>query len=63
MFLASLWLEIDIDFQISHFANFEQFKVDIYFANIGKSKLILFGHFYYFGQVAVILLSLGKTCL
>ena len=29
---------------------------------LGKSKLILFGSFYKFGQVTVILLSLGKTC-
>ena len=37
-----------IDFQTSHFADYEQFKVDIYFAD--------------FGEVAIIL-HLGKTCL
>ena len=39
MFLASLWLEIYIDFQTSHFADFEQFKVDIYLANFGPVKI------------------------
>ena len=39
MFLASPWLEIYIDFQTSHFADFEQFKVDIYFANFGQVKI------------------------
>ena len=42
MFLASPRLEIHIDFQTSDFADFEQFKVDSYFANLDKSKLILF---------------------
>ena len=36
MFFASLWLEIYIDFQTSHFADFTQFKVDIYFDNFGQ---------------------------
>ena len=36
MFLALLWLEID--FQIGDFADFEQFKVDVYFANFGEVK-------------------------
>ena len=31
--------DIYIDFQTSHFADFEQFKVDIYFANFGQVKL------------------------
>ena len=35
MFLASPWLEI-IDFQTSHFAESEQLKVDICFANFGQ---------------------------
>ena len=39
MFLASPWLEIYIDFQTSHFADFEQFKVDIYFTNLGQVKI------------------------
>ena len=38
MFLASPWLEIYRDFPTSHFADFEQFKVDIYFANFGQIK-------------------------
>ena len=38
MFLASPWLEICIDFQTSDFADFEQLKVDIYFANFGQVK-------------------------
>ena len=37
MFLASPWLEI-IDFQTSHFADSEQFKVDIYFAIFRQVK-------------------------
>ena len=28
-----------IDFQTSHFANFEQFKVDNYFTNFGQVKI------------------------
>ena len=39
MFLASLWLEINIDFQASHFAELKHFKVDIYFANFGQVKI------------------------
>ena len=39
MFSASPWLEIYIDFQISHLAEFEQFKADIYFANFGQVKI------------------------
>ena len=31
--------DIYIDFQTSHFAEFEQFKVDIYFANFGQVKI------------------------
>ena len=29
----------DIDFQRSHFADFEQFKVDIYFVNFEQAKI------------------------
>ena len=29
----------DIDFQTDNFADFEQFKVGIYFANIGQIKI------------------------
>ena len=40
-----------MDFQNGHFTDFEQFKVDIHFANFdihfGKSKLILLGLFYW----------------
>ena len=53
MFLASLWLEID--FQICHIADFEQFRVDIHFANFGQVKtdpicsflLLWTGHSYF----------------
>ena len=38
MFLASLWLEI-YSFQAGHFADIQQLKVDIYFANIGKIRI------------------------
>ena len=27
-----------IDFQIGHFADFEEFKVDVYYANFGQVK-------------------------
>ena len=37
MFLASLWLGY-IDFQIGHFADSEQFKVYVHFANFGQIK-------------------------
>ena len=29
----------DIDFQTSHFTDFEQFKVDFHFANFGSVKI------------------------
>ena len=63
MFLASPWLELYIDFQTSHFAVFEQFKVDSYFANFRQVKIDPVRLFKDFRQVTVILLSLGKTCL
>ena len=37
MFLASPWGYID--FQTGYFADFEQFKVDIYFANFGQVRI------------------------
>ena len=51
MFLASLWLELYIDFQTSHFADFEQFTVDSYFANFGQVKIEPIRIFYDFQQV------------
>ena len=39
MFLASTWLEIYIDFKTGHFVNFEQFMVDINFANFRQVKI------------------------
>ena len=51
----------DIDFETGHFASFEQFKIDLYFANFGQAKIDPFVVFYYFGQVTAILLYLGKT--
>ena len=39
MFLASKWLEIK-RFQIGHFADFEQLKADIHFANFGQVKTV-----------------------
>ena len=47
-------------FQTGQTGDFEQFKVDIYFANFGQVKMALFVFFSYFGQVTIILLSLGK---
>ena len=44
-----------MDFQTSHFADFEQFK-NIYFVNFGHVRIDLFFPFYCFGQVTVILL-------
>ena len=29
----------DIDFETGHFASFEQFKIDLYFANSGQVKI------------------------
>ena len=63
MFLVSPWLELHIDFQTIHFADFEQFIVVSYFANFGQVKMDSVWFFYDFRQVTVILLSLGKTCL
>ena len=50
----------DIDFETGHFASFEQFKIDLYFANFGQAKidpvrsflLLWTGHSYFtaFGQ-------------
>ena len=39
MFLASLWLEMYLNFQIGHFAAFEQFKVDVQFVTSGQVKI------------------------
>ena len=63
MFLASPWLEWRyINFQTRHFADFEQFKVDIYFTNFGKVKIHPIWSFLLTLDRSVILLSLGKTC-
>ena len=48
----------DIDFQTSHFSDFRNFKVDIYFANFGHIEIDPIRSL----LVTVILLSLGKTC-
>ena len=61
MFLASPWLEI-YRFQIDHFADFEQFKADIDFANFGQVNTVPICFFTDCGQVTVTLLSLGKMC-
>ena len=56
-FLSSLWLKY-IDFQNGYFANFEQFKIDIYFANFGQ---VIIGHIF-----SLLLLWIGHsyfTCL
>ena len=37
--VSSFSVRRDIDFQASHFADFEHFKVDIYFTNFGKIKV------------------------
>ena len=47
-------------FQTGQTADFEQFKVDIYCANFGQVKIGPICFFSYFGQVTIILLSLGK---
>ena len=36
----------DIAFQTSHFDDFEQFKVDIYFTNFGQVKIDLIWSFF-----------------
>ena len=45
--------------QTGHFADFEKFKIDSHFAGFGHVKIDLFV-FTDFGQVTVILVSLGK---
>ena len=45
--------------QTGHFADFEKFKIDSHFADFGHVKIDLFV-FTDFGQVTVILVSLGK---
>ena len=48
------------DFQIGHFADFEQFTVDVHFANFGHVKTDpICSHLLTFIQVTVILVSLG----
>ena len=54
--------DIYIDFQTSHFADFEQFKVDIYIANFGQVKIDSIRSFLLTLDRSVILLSLDKTC-
>ena len=61
MFLVSPWLEI-IDFQASHFADSEQFKVDIYFANIGQVKICHFRTFLLLWTGHCYFTDLGKAC-
>ena len=39
VFCFSVTRDIYIDFQTSHFADFTQFKVDIYFDNFGQFKI------------------------
>ena len=39
--VSSFFVTGDIDFQIGHFAHFEQFKVDV---TLGKSKLPYFSN-------------------
>ena len=60
MILASLDWKCS-DFQIDHFATVSSAKLIFIFLTLGKSKLILLIIFLYFGQVTVILLSLGNT--
>ena len=57
---------IYVDFQTSHFGDFEhfkQFKVDSCFANFRQGKIDPIRFFTAFGQVTVILRSFGKACL
>ena len=37
----------DIDFQTIHFADFEQFRNDIYFANIAQVKIDPYSQLFY----------------
>ena len=61
IFLASPWLEL-YRFSNWSFCYFEEFKVDVYYANFGQVKTDYSLIFTNFGQVTLILLSLGKTC-
>ena len=58
MFLASPWLE-KYRFSNQSFCYFEQFKVDIYFINLGQVKIHPIWSFL-LTLVTVILLCLGK---
>ena len=46
---------------MSHFAVFEQSKVDIHFADFGQVKIDPTCSFFSFGQVTVVLLNLDNT--
>ena len=60
MFLASPWLEIDV--QTGHFAEFEQFIIDSHFFWLWESHDWPYSFIFTdFGQVTIILLSLGGT--
>ena len=52
MFLASTWLDIYIDFQIDHFVDLEQFKIDSHFANFGQVKI---------DPIESVLMTLGRS--
>ena len=51
----------DIDFQTVYFADFEQFKNDIHFANFGQANIDPSRSFLVTLNRSAILLSLGKT--
>ena len=51
-----------IDFQTDYFADFEKFKVDIYFANTGKIKIDLICSLLQLWTGRSYFTSLGKLC-
>ena len=53
MFLAAPWLEI-IDIQTSHFADFQQLKIDSHFVDFGQVKI---------DPTHLLLLNLGRSQL
>ena len=52
----------DMNFQTSHFADFEQLKVDVHFANFGQVRIDSICSLLLTLDSSVISLSLGKTC-
>ena len=61
MFLAFPWLKIYVYIQTGNFADFDHFKIDSYFTDFEESQNWAYSFVVTeFGQVTIILLTLGK---